>query len=148
MERTLVILKPDAIEKKVVGKIISRIENLGFAISQIQRRKISLRECQKLYPKTKERYREIFAGVVKYLTKNPSFILVVEGKGAVEKVQALRGPTELPRASRGTIRRDFVTGEERKLFKQGIYVKNVMHASGDRKEAEFEIGLFFGKRRG
>lgn len=146
IERTLVIIKPDGIEKRLVGKVIARVEELGLAVKKIRSKKLSSKECKKLYPKTKKNLPEIYAAVEKHMTKNFSIILIVEGPDAIQKVRAIRGPTNLLQAPMGTIRRDFVTDEGRELFRQGKNVKNVMHAPDDKAEAEFEIKLLFGKK--
>jgi len=146
IEKTLVIIKPDGIEKRLVGKVIARVEDFGLTIKRIQMRKLSREECRKLYPHTRQNLPAIYASVEKYMTENSSIIFMAEGKDAIEKVRTIRGPTNLLQAPKGTIRRDFITDEERQLFRQGKNVKNVMHASDDKEEAKFEIELFFGKR--
>lgn len=145
MERTMVIIKPDGIEKRLVGKIIARIEGLGLVVKRIQSKKLSPKECKKLYPKTRKNLPEIYAAVEKHITRSFSVILMVEGENAIQTIRDLRGSTDLLRAPQGTIRRDFITDEERELFRQGRNVKNVMHAPDDKEEAEFEIRLLFGK---
>lgn len=144
-ERTLVILKPDAMEKKVARQIIIRIKKLGLVIKKVQRKKLSLEDCQKLYPKTSNNLPEIFKLVEQYLTESFSIFLIIEGEEAIQKVRGIRGPTDLLQAPAGTVRYDFITDEERELFRQGKNVKNIMHASGTQEEAESEIELFFGK---
>ena len=145
IERTLVIIKPDGIKKRVIGRVIAMVEELGLAIKRIQTKKISSEECKKLYQKTRRRLPEIYAAVEKHMTKNPSIILIVEGPDAIQKVRKIRGSTNLLETPVGTVRRDFVTDEERVLFRQGRNVKNVMHAADDKEEAEFEIKLLFDK---
>jgi len=144
-ERTIVIIKPDGIKKGLVGKVIARVEELGLTIGEIQRRKLTPEECSVLYPKTKKNLPEIYAAVVKHMTESFSIIFIAEGEDAIQKVRAIRGPTDLLRAPKGTVRRDFITEEERELFRQGKNVKNVMHAADDKEEADREIALFFGK---
>ncbi len=146
IETTVVIIKPDGIEKRLVGKVITRIEELGLTIKDIQRKKLNPEQCQKLYPKTRNNLPEIYASVEKHMTENFSIILMVEGENAIQKVQVIRGPTNLLQAPKGTVRRDLITDQERELFKQGKNVQNVMHASDNPKEAELEIELFFGKK--
>ena len=143
IERTLVIIKPDGLKKNVVGKIIARIEASGLTIKRIQTKKISSEDCKKLYSKTRKQLPEIYAAVEKHMIKNPSIILIVEGPAAIQKVRKIRGSTNLLETPVGTVRRDFVTDEERELFRQGRNVKNVMHAADDKEEAEFEINLLF-----
>lgn len=147
-ERTLVIIKPEGIEKRLVGKVIARIESLSLRIVQMQWKKITAEECDVLYSKTKDNLPEIFAAVAKYMTASFSIIFVVEGENAVKKVRTLRGPTDLLNAPKGTVRRDFVTDQERELFRQGKNIRNVMHAADDETEARTEMALFFGKGEG
>lgn len=146
IETTVVIIKPDGIEKRLVGKVITIIEGLGLTIKDIQKNKLTPEQCQKLYPKTRKNLPEIYAAVENHMTKNFSIILMAEGENAIQKVQAIRGPTNLLQAPEGTVRRDLITDEERELFKHGKNVQNVMHASDNLEEANLEIELFFGKK--
>jgi len=145
VERTVVIVKPDAIERRLVGKVIARIEALGLKIGQIKRKKLTPEECRKFYPKTRKNLPKIYAAVEKLMTENFSIVFIAEGEDAIKKVITIKGPTDLLSAPKGTIRRDFVTDKERKLHSQGKSVRNVMHAPDDKAEAEFEIELLFGK---
>lgn len=145
IEKTLVIIKPEGIEKRLVGKIIARIEDLGLTIREIKHKKLSVSECSLLYQKTKKNLPEIYAAVEKQMTESFSIVLIAEGEDAIQKVFRIRGPTNLLQAPEGTVRRDFITDAERELFRQGKNVRNVMHAAESREEAEFEIELFFGK---
>lgn len=144
-ERTLVIVKPDGVEKGLLEGIIARVRELDLMVGQIQTRKLSSEECQKLYPKTRKNLPEIYVAVERHMTESFSIIFIAEGEDAVAKVRGIRGPTDLLQAPEGTVRRDFITEEERELFKQGKNVRNVMHAPDDKEEAEFEIELLFGK---
>lgn len=144
-ERTFVIVKPDGIEKGLFEGIIARVRELDLSVSQIQTRKLSSEECQKLYPKTRKNLPEIYVAVERHMTESYSIIFIAEGKNAVAKVRGIRGPTDLLQAPEGTVRRDFITDEERELFKQGKNVRNVMHAPDDKEEAELEIELLFGR---
>lgn len=146
IERTFVIIKPDGIEKRLVGRVIAKVEELGLMVKRIQSKRLSPGECKKLYPKTRKNLPEIYAAVEKHMTENSSVVFLVEGEDAIRKVRELKGPTDLLRAPPGTIRRDFITEEERELFRQGRNVKNVMHAPDDKEEAELEIALLFGKK--
>lgn len=146
IERTIVIIKPDGIKKRLVGKVIARVEGLCLTIKDIQRKKLTPEECQKLYPKTRKNLPKIYAAVEKHMTEDFSIILMAEGENAVQRVRAIRGPTNLLQAPGGTIRRDLITDEERELFRQGKNVQNVMHAPDDQREAELETELFFGKK--
>lgn len=142
-EQTLIIIKPDGVEKRLVGKILARIEALGLTVKDVRQKTLSQGECRRLYPKTRETLPEIYAAVETHMTGSPSIIVLIEGVDAVAEVRKLRGPTNLLEAPPGTVRRDFVTEEERDYFAQGHYRGNRMHASGSYDEAQSEISLFF-----
>ncbi len=118
--QTLLIANPDAIEDGLVGVIISRIEEHGFRLVDSLMHSLTSEECSKLYPITQARLPLIYQKVEEFMTQNPSLILLVEGPGAVRTVFAIRGPTNLLKAPVGTIRRDFITDEKRRLFDESL----------------------------
>ncbi len=142
-ERTLVIMKPDCVVSGLMGRVLARIEELGLRIVQVQSRIILPDECSLLYANTKAKLPEIYRAVERAMGEGISIIFIFEGENAVCKAFRLRGPTNLLRARRGTIRRDFITNAERALFRQGRNVRNRMHASRTKAEAKAEIKLFF-----
>ncbi len=146
-ERTLVIIKPDGIAKRLTGKILARVEELGLVIMGIKMIKLTSHDCQKMYPKTRQNLPQIYAEVERHLTGEYSVVAIFEGEGAINKVRTLRGPTNLLEAPAGTVRHDLVTDEMRELFRRGIYAGNLMHAPDDKEEADLEINLFFGEGR-
>lgn len=146
-ERALVIIKPDGVAKRLVGRILARIEELNLVITNAKMVKLTTQDCQRLYNKTRHNLPHIYTAVEKHMTENFSIVVVVEGENAVEKVYKLRGPTNLTEAPIGTIRHDFIDDETRNLFARGVYLGNLMHASENISESEFEISLFFKKGR-
>lgn len=147
VEQTLVIIKPDAVEDKLVGAIIYRIEKRGFKLINALMRSLTPEECLGLYPVTYARLPLIYQRVERLMTQNPSLILLIEGSEAVRQMFALRGPTNLLEAPVGTIRRDLITDVQRLLFAKGKNVKNLMHAPETPEEAEAQIQMFFEKKR-
>ncbi|MBU1102350.1 nucleoside-diphosphate kinase [Patescibacteria group bacterium] len=146
-ERTLVIMKPDCVVRGLVGRVLARIEELGLRIVRAQSRVILPDECSNLYAKTKAKLPKIYLAVERAMGEGISIVFIFEGENAVRKAFRLRGSTNLLWARRGTIRRDFITDEERALFRQGKNVRNRMHASKTKAEAEAEIKLFFSIKR-
>ena len=147
IERTLIIIKPDGIARRLAGKILARVEELGLVIVGIKMIKLTPQDCQKMYPKTRQNLPQIYTEVEEHLTGEYSVVAIFEGEGAINKVRTLRGPTNLLEAPAGTIRHDLVTDETRELFRQGIYAGNLMHAPDDKKDVGLEINLFFGEGR-
>lgn len=144
MEKTLVIIKPDGIKKRLVGEIIKRIENKGLTITKIKTIKLNRKKCEKLYEDSMKRFPQIKEPLIKYMTESPVIVLIAEGKNAIKKVREVRGLSDPSKSPKGTIRRDFAGDQKmEELTKKGKATKNVMHSSGNKKEVKFEINLFF-----
>ncbi|GBE55280.1 MAG TPA: nucleoside-diphosphate kinase [Euryarchaeota archaeon] len=131
MERTFVMVKPDAVARSLTGEIISRIENKGLKIVALKMIKISEEVAKKHYEEHREK--PFFSSMVSYMTSGPVVVLVVEGVGVVKVVRKLVGATDPKEADSGTIRGDFAIDIGR----------NVIHASDSTVSAEREIGLYF-----
>ncbi len=131
MERTFVMLKPDAVQRGLIGEIISRIEKKGLKIVAMKMLKIDRELAEKHYEEHREK--PFFKNLVNFITSAPVVAMVVEGKNAVKIVRNLVGATNPEEALPGTIRGDF-----------GLEIgRNVIHASDSIKSAEREIALFF-----
>jgi nucleoside-diphosphate kinase len=131
MEQTLILLKPDCLEAKAAGEVIGRFEAAGFAIvaaKVIQLRSDSLREHY-AHVADKPFYPEIEA----FMSSRPVIALVLEGKGVIDRVRELLGPTDSTAAPKGTIRGDLGTDK----------MKNIAHASDSPENARAEIARFF-----
>ena len=132
MERTFVIIKPDGVQRGLVGKVIQRIEEKGFKIVAMKMTTISA-------DKAKEHYAEhagkrFYQDLVDFITSGPSVILVVAGKGAISAIRKMNGTTNPAEATPGTIRGDF-----------GIETgRNVVHGSDSADSATREVALHFG----
>lgn len=130
-QRTLVILKPDAVERRLVGEIIARFEKKGFTIERMSMFKPALGLVSEHY--SEHCGKPFYPKLINFMTSGPSIFLVVSGDHAVVRVRNFVGATF--NAAAGTIRGDFSLGCDE---------RNVVHASADEEAAEREIRLFFG----
>ncbi|QLJ52356.1 MAG: Nucleoside diphosphate kinase [Candidatus Fermentimicrarchaeum limneticum] len=133
MERTFVMLKPDAIKKDVAGEVISRLEKAGLEIIGMKMIKLDEKICREHYAHHVDK--PFFKGLVEFMCSTPVICMVLEGENAVEVVRSLAGPTDSKKAPKGTIRGDFGTDVQ----------ANIIHASDSRETAESEIKRFFKK---
>ena len=131
IERTLSIIKPDAVAKNVIGKIYSRFESNGLKIVAAQMRQLSKAEAEGFYAVHKER--PFFADLVKFMTSGPVMVQVLEGEGAIAKNRELMGATDPKKAAPGTIRADFAESID----------ANAVHGSDAPETAAVEIAYFF-----
>jgi nucleoside-diphosphate kinase len=130
-ERTFVLLKPDAIQRSLVGGILARFERRGLKLVALKLIKVPRELAETYYLEHKGK--PFFAGLVKYITSAPSVALVIEGDEAVAVVRKMMGKTNAAEAEPGTIRGDF-----------GITIgRNLIHGSDSVATAKREIGLFF-----
>lgn len=131
VERTLSIIKPDAVAKNVIGKIYSRFEDAGLKIVAAQMRLLSKSEAEGFYAVHRER--PFFADLVKFMTSGPVMIQVLEGENAIAKNRELMGATDPKKANPGTIRADFASSID----------ANAVHGSDAPSTATVEIAYFF-----
>ena len=147
MERTLIIFKPDAVMRGIVGEVLTRFERAGFKI--VAAKMLSPSEAQ-LYEhyegigslKTR-RGDTIFANQLRNMQVGPVITMVLEGVDAVETVRKMVGPTEPKSAQPGTIRGDYAHVSYGQADVSGKSVSNIIHASADTKEADLEIKHWF-----
>jgi len=131
MERTFILLKPDAIKKGVVGEVISRLEKANLSIVGMKMLQLTEEMCREHYAHHVNK--PFFQGLVKFMCSSAVICMVLEGDGAVEKVRELAGPTDPKKAPKGTIRGDFGTDVQ----------ANIIHASDSKDTAEVELRRFF-----
>ena len=131
IERTLSIIKPDAVAKNVIGKIYSRFESNGLKIDAAQMRQLSQAEAEGFYAVHRER--PFFKDLVSFMTSGPVMIQVLEGEGAILKNRELMGATDPKKAAPGTIRADFAESID----------ANAVHGSDAPETAAVEIAYFF-----
>jgi nucleoside-diphosphate kinase len=131
MERTLAIIKPDAIRKKVAGRILARIEEAGFAIRAMRMLHLSKAEAEGFYDV--HRARPFFAGLTAFMSSGPCIVLCLEAEGAIKKWRDLMGATDPAQAAPGTLRKEFGASID----------NNATHGSDAPETAAFELAYFF-----
>ena len=130
-ERTFVMIKPDAVQRGLVGEIISRFERKGIKIMAMKFVQVSKELAEKHYGV--HRGKPFFEPTVKYITSSPVVAMVLEGTNAIEMVRQMMGKTDPQQAASGTIRGDY-----------GQFIgRNIIHGSDGPETAEFEINLWF-----
>ncbi len=130
-ERTLAIIKPDAVQGRLAGRIIQRIEEEGFQIRAIRRVHLTKAQAEGFYAVHRER--PFFASLTAFMSSGPSIPLVLEAPDAIKKWRTLMGATDPAKAEAGTLRKDFAASIER----------NATHGSDAPETAAYEIGYFF-----
>jgi nucleoside-diphosphate kinase len=131
IERTLAIIKPDAVERRLVGRILGRIEDSGFQIRAMRRLRLSKQQAEGFY--AVHRDRPFFASLTDFMASGPAVVAVLEAPDAIKKWRTLMGATDPAKADGGTLRREFAQSIER----------NATHGSDGPETAAFEIGYFF-----
>jgi len=131
MEQTLVLIKPDGMEKQIVGKVIDRFERAGLKLRGLKLITLTQELLDTWYAHHKDK--PFFGELSAFMKSRPVVAMVLSGENAVAKVRDLVGPTDSTKAGKGTIRGDF--GES--------IQKNIVHASDALERAEFEIKLLF-----
>jgi nucleoside-diphosphate kinase len=131
LERTLSIIKPDAVAKNVIGEIYSRFEKAGLKIVAAKMKHLSRREAEGFYAVHRER--PFFKPLVDFMISGPVMIQALEGEGAVLKNRDLMGATDPKKAAAGTIRADFAQSID----------ANAVHGSDAAETAKVEIAYFF-----
>ncbi len=130
-ERTLSIIKPDAVKKGVVGKILDRFESNGLRVAALKMLSLTPKQAGEFYAIHKER--PFFKDLVEFMTSGAVVVSVLEGENAVAKNRELMGATNPKEAAKGTIRADFATSID----------ANAVHGSDSLENAKIEIAFFF-----
>ncbi len=164
IERTLVLVKPDGVERNLIGEVIKRYETAGLKVIGISMLRVSEMHVGKHYSEEEEYllslgkksekagekikdYRAqglmVVRGLRTFLTRGPIVAMVLEGENAIKLVRQLTGYTDPAQADKGTIRGDFGKDTILKANSEKRPVENIIHASGNPEEAEKEIKLWF-----
>jgi nucleoside-diphosphate kinase len=170
IEKTLVIIKPDGVEKKLIGEVIKRLENAGLSLVDIKMMKVDAEFVEAHYtldpewrritgekriaaarergltPPSEDPFEittEIIRRLQKYITRGAVIPMVWEGENAVHMVRKVGGGTEPASAEKGTLRGDYATDSYELADKENRSIENIIHASGSVKEAEMEIHHWF-----
>jgi nucleoside-diphosphate kinase len=131
VEQTLSIIKPDAVKKNVIGKIIARFEGAGLRVVAARMTQLSRKEAEGFYEVHRER--PFFKDLVDFMLSGPVFVQVLEGESAIAKNRELMGATDPKKAAKGTIRADFADSID----------ANAVHGSDGPETARKEIAYFF-----
>lgn len=131
MERSLVLIKPDAVEKNLIGKIISHYENAELKVVALKMEKVSPEFAGKHYAEHKDK--SFYNHLINFITGNPLCALVIEGDSAISKIRKINGATDPKKAEEGTIRKLYALDNS----------KNCVHASDSLESASREINLWF-----
>ena len=131
IERTLSIIKPDAVAKNAIGQIVARFEAAGLKIAAAKLVQLSRAEAEQFYGVHKAR--PFFKDLVEFMISGPVFVQVLEGEGAIAKNRELMGATDPKKADAGTIRADFADSID----------ANAVHGSDAPETAAVEVGFFF-----
>lgn len=132
-EKTFSIIKPNAVQKNVMGEILTRFEKRGLRIAAAKFTKLTKEKAEGFYIEHKDR--PFFGSLVRFMTSGPVLLLVLEGENAVALNREIMGATDPAKANPGTIRKDFADSIE----------ANAVHGSDSVKSAEREIAYFFDK---
>ncbi|HDQ46178.1 MAG TPA: nucleoside-diphosphate kinase [bacterium] len=135
LQRTLLIIKPDAVAKNKIGEILRRVEEKGFRIVDLYKRRLTRKEAETFY--AEHRGKPFFEPLVDFMTEGPCIPVVLEGENIIPQLRKLVGKTDPADAAQGTIRRDLAENGRR----------NAVHASDSPETAEREIAFFFDGKR-
>jgi len=131
MANTLGIIKPDAVRRKLVGKIIAKIENSGLIIRGMKALRLSREQAERFYAVHQDK--PFYKPLVEFMTSGPIVVMVLGGHGSIERWRDLMGATDPAKAKYNTIRREFGTSIE----------KNAVHGSDSEQTARTEVAFFF-----
>ena len=131
MERTLAIIKPDAVAARHTGRIIQRIEEAGFQIRAMRMLRLTMRDAEGFYAVHRER--PFFGSLTQFMSQGPVVVLALEAADAIAKWRTLMGATDPAKAEAGTLRKEFGQSIE----------NNATHGSDAPETAAFELGYFF-----
>jgi len=131
MEKTLSIIKPDAVKKGVIGEVIKRFENNGMRVVAMKMLWMEKKEAEGFYDVHKDK--EFFDSLTDFMSSGPAVVMILEGENAIAKNRQIMGATNPEKAEEGTIRKEFASSIER----------NIVHGSDSPETAAFEIAYFF-----
>lgn len=131
MERTLSIVKPDGVQKHLIGEVVKRFEDHGLKVIALKMIFMSQKEAEGFY--AVHRGKPFFESLTTFMSSGPSVVMVLEGEGAISKTRELMGATDPKKAKEGTLRRQFAANIE----------NNIVHGSDAPETAAFEMKYFF-----
>ena len=132
MEKTLVMIKPNAVKKNAIGKIVDRFESSGLTVVGARLEHLTEEKCKGFYAEHEGKF--FFDGLVEFMTSGPTLLLALAGDNAIAQARELMGDTNPEKAAAGTIRADFADS----------MTENAVHGSDSPASAERELGFHFG----
>ncbi len=144
IEQTFVAIKPDGVQRALIGECIKRFENAGLKIIGLKMVWVDREFSKKHYAEHVEK--PFYKGLEEFIVSGPVVAMVLEGINAIDTVRKIVGGTEPKTALPGTIRGDFAHHSYSYADKKGIAIKNIIHASGSKDDAAREIELWFTKQ--
>ncbi len=148
IERTLVLLKPDAVQRCVMGEIITRFEKAGLKIIGMKMMRVDAEHAKKHYTEeiTARRGQHVRDKLVQFLQDGPVIAVCLEGSSAIDVTRKMIGDTEPKKALPGTIRGDFAHHSYHCADTRNVAIRNLVHASSNKTEAEYEIQTWFSQK--
>ena len=137
MQKTLFIIKPDAVKRHLVGQVIDRIERRGFTIERMEMLTLDLERLKKHYAQLVDK--PFFSSITNYMMSGPAIIGIFSGPGVIKSWRDMMGATNPGDAAPGTIRGDFATAPD------GDMIPNIVHGSDSEESAAREIKIWFGE---
>ncbi|MFH0821772.1 MAG: nucleoside-diphosphate kinase [Pseudomonadota bacterium] len=131
MERTLSIIKPDGVEKRIIGEVVRTFEKAGFRVAAMKMKRLSKAEAEGFYYVHKER--PFFPELVEFMTSGPLVLMVLEAEDAIKRNRDIMGATDPKEAAQGTIRAQWADNKQ----------NNIVHGSDSPESARFETSYFF-----
>jgi len=145
-EKTLIIIKPDGVQRKLIGEALRRFEKAGLDITHLEIKRIKKPIARKFYGHLKTKIPpKVFNDIVEYMTSGKVVIGLIEGENASKRVRKICGPTNPKAAPRGTIRGDFGVDDMAICVKRKKATKNIIHSSESHRHARKEFKLLRGK---
>jgi len=142
-ERAVIIIKPDAIKKKLISRILFRFEKNGLRIVALKMTKLKKRAIERVYFHLKAKLNsKLFNAICNWMCSEPVIVGAIEGANVIKKAKKIVGPTNPVEAYRGTIRGDFSRDDMIKRARMNLPVRNIIHVSSTKTEARKELMLF------
>ena len=148
IQKTLVLVKPDGVQRGLIGESLKRFEQRGFKIIALKLVKVDEEFAKKHYTEdiTKRKGEVVRQNLLKFITSGPVVAMIIEGVNAIENIRKIVGPTESREALPGTIRGDFTHVSYSYCDQKNIPIKNIIHASANEEDAKSEIELWFSQK--
>ena len=141
-ERTLIIIKPDGVQKKLIGEALSRFEKAGLDIAHLEVRRLKKSAAKNFYSHLKTKiHPKIYDNIIEYMTSGKVVICILEGENASQKVRQMCGPTNPKKAPKGTIRGDFGEEDMEETTRKKKAIKNIIHSSESSAHARREARI-------